>query len=477
MKTTSSQTELGRVRASLFSLPTILWPWLSMGILKTVQGPQTLSLSINGASTDTRAIQPGDLFFALKGERFDGHDFVAVALNQGAAAVVVDHVVESVVGLQIVVSDVKRAYQLFAASWGLDRTQERLMVAGSNGKTTTTQMLIQVLREAYGERVYGTQGNNNNDIGVAKTLLETPAEADTVVVEAGISHPDDMLVLAQTVLPTAVLITNAQREHQEFLASPHASALENGKSMLPFYTRCAVLPLDDPEYDTWKAQADRLGVRVLTYALRDEQSHSANEQKADYEGIYTEEGLRAMAEGEAFDIPLSISGRHNAHNALGVYAMAKGYLGAPRDKIQAALSAFKPLSGRGQVYKTPDQRLVVIDEVYNANPDSVRAAMRVLAARAETPKTLVLGDMGEVGQHSREYHAEIGEYAKALELDHLIVIGPESREAARHFGPKAVIVDSQEEAMKYLSTMTGVVTIKASHYMRLDRLVKALVTP
>lgn len=421
-----------------------------------------------GITTDSRQVKPGDVYVALVGEKFDGHDFVAMAVEKGATAVVVSRPVETSATM-LLVSDTLLAYGLIARAHRLAFTLPLAMVVGSNGKTTTTQMLARVLAAHCGDRALSTQGNFNNEVGVPRTLLGLHDGIEMGVVEAGINHRGEMARLAAFIRPTLTLVTNAQREHQEFLDGVRESARENGLAIVGLMDEgVAVLPATDPEFGVWHDLAVARGVRFVTYGL----SHDKAEMQPDVWGELTPEGLLVHYAEGLVAIGLQIAGEHNAHNALGVFAAARE-MGVPLAAIIAGLEAFQPIKGRGTREKSASGNLNIIDESYNANPDSVRAAMRVLAQEPVSPKIFVLGDMGEVGENAQAVHHEVGAYAKSLGIDQLIAIGPLSAEAACAFGEGAVSV-TREQAYELLKDAHGVVTIKASHFMGLERLVAQL---
>mgnify|MGYP000006209263 CR=1 FL=1 len=422
------------------------------------------SVPVTGFSTDSRTTAPGDVFFALVGENFDGHAFVKMAEARGAVAAVVNHRQEGVSIAQIVVDDTGVAYGKAGAFCRSEFTGVLVMVVGSNGKTTTKEMCAAVLRAHYGdEAVVATEGNLNNQVGVPKTLQALDAQKRGAVIEAGINHVGEMAYLASWVRPDIVLVTNAQREHQEFLNGVRESARENGLAIVGLSPHgTAVLPADDPEFGVWRDLARARSVQVLTYS--------------------TTPGVAADYVGEVRDGLLLINGQphkvqdlsaHTVHNMTGVYA-AMLAAGIPQRVINKGLADFSHMRGRGARLKTPDGRLLVIDEAYNANPDSVRATMAALATSPISPKIYVLGDMGEVGVSAEQMHRELGEYAREVGIDQLLTVGPLAALAAQSFGEGAEAFESIEAVAARLANAHGVVTVKASHFMRLDRLVDQL---
>ena len=275
-----------------------------------------LTVRFTGVSTDTRTVKQGNVFVALSGERFDAHQFVGVAVAAGAVAVIVNRPVAADVP-QIIVSDTGLAYGLSAKAWRSRFAIPLTVVAGSNGKTTTTQMLASILRVRWGEeRMCATQGNFNNEVGVPRMLWTLDFEHRGAVIECGMNHPGEMARLADWTRPTVALLTNAQREHQEFLSGVEATAHENGLVIVSLpETGTAVFPADDDCADIWAGLAMARGVQTLTYATEEGVD-------ADVTGRLVEDILVINTPEETFSVRLSIAGAHNVHNALGAAAAA-----------------------------------------------------------------------------------------------------------------------------------------------------------
>lgn len=331
------------------------------------------SQSYEGFSTDTRTVKAGNVFVALSGERFDGHDFVVGAAEAGAVCAIVERKVDAAI-TQIVVTDSGLAFGLAAKAWRGRFALPLAVVAGSNGKTTTTQMLASILLVRWGaERMCATEGNFNNEVGVPKMLLKLAFEHRGAVIECGMNHRGEMARLADWTRPTVALLTNAQREHQEFLRGVEETARENGLviAALP-ESGTAVYPADDACADIWADLALARGVDELTYS-------TDPDVEADVMGrVENGELVISTDEGDVVRTKLRITGSHNVHNATGAAAAAFA-MGIGPEAVAAGLGAFEPVPGRGTRFV--GKHLVVIDEAYNANPDSVRAAMNVLAGR------------------------------------------------------------------------------------------------
>lgn len=422
--------------------------------------------------TDTRLVQEGSLFFALRGERFDGHDFVDQAMHAGAAALVVDHEVYSPLP-QIVVKDVKLALGATAAYWRRGRSVALAAVAGSNGKTTTTQMIATILKLRYGDNALSTVGNLNNDIGVPLTLWRLRDHHEAAVVETGMNHVGEMRYLSGLVQPTVAVVTNAQREHQEFLQSIEATARENGEILrvLPS-SGVAVIPCDDPCRSIWLEMAQQ--ANIMTFGI---------DASADVNGCVRTgpDGMVAMIDTPtgSFEAKLKVRGEHNFKNALAATAVCLA-MNVSLDLIRQGLESFEAIKGRGQVHTCGS--LTVIDDAYNANPDSMKAAIDLLTSYPG-PRLLVAGDMGELGARSISYHEEIGEYAAKKHVDAFFAIGDNMRYAVKRFSafaPKAHALwePNREKFMDAVlkeSQNYRVVSVKASNFMKLSEVVKALV--
>jgi len=422
--------------------------------------------------TDSRALEAGDLFVALKGERFDGHEFVAAALAQGAtAALVADDRAATLQGDLIAVPNPLDALGRLAAFWRARFDIPLAVVVGSNGKTTVKEMTAAIFRAHYGdEAVLATQGNLNNAIGLPLSLLRVRESHRAAVVELGMNHRGETRELGAIAQPTIAIVNNAQREHQEFMTSVKEVAAEHADAILALRPRgTAVINAGDAHADTWRAAARTAGAAVVDFGFHDWCDVSARcTLRADGSDIE----LRTYA-GNA-RVELHVPGRHMASNAL---AATAGALAArlPLEAIVRGLATFRPVSGRLSALHAVSGALV-IDDTYNANPDSVRAAIDVLA-HAPGAKWLVLGDMGEVGAQGPEFHREIGAFAKERGIERLFATGDLSRETVAAFGAGAEHVATVVElAARVQHAVTAGVTVlvKGSRSMRMERVVAAL---
>jgi len=418
-----------------------------------------------GVSTDTRSVRSGELFVALRGERFDGHAFLEQAKQAGAVAALVDRNFTEAAPLPaIVVDDTRLALGSLAKGWRARFQPKLIAVTGSNGKTTVKEMLAAILRAHAGDQaVLATSGNLNNDIGLPLTLLRLREQHSCCAIELGMNHKGEIAYLAAIAAPSVALVNNAQREHLEFMHSIEEVAAENASvyEALPV-DGVAAVNADDAHADFFRKAAGKR--RVVDFGI---------EKKALVTGRHALKGLTSEIDirtpaGESH-ATLSIPGLHNVRNALAAAACAFA-VGIKDKTIGDGLSAFRPYSGRLQV-KTAVSGATVIDDSYNANPDSVRAAIDVLAACA-APTTLVLGDMGEVGQHGTEFHREVGAYARAKKISQLCALGEASRHAVEAFGAEGRHYDSVEALVTSIRGRS--ILVKGSRFMKMERVVAAL---
>jgi UDP-N-acetylmuramoyl-tripeptide--D-alanyl-D-alanine ligase len=444
------------------------------------QAAQALGATVIGGdvrfesvSSDSRSIERGALFVALHGERFDGHDFVGAARERGAMAAMVERVAgvaAQAAGLPLlVVGDAKLALGALAKHWRGRFRIPVVGVVGSNGKTTVKEMLAAILREQFGpQRVLATAGNLNNDIGLPLTCLRLADAHACAVIEIGMNHPGETAYLAGITQPTVGLINNAQREHQEFMKSVDEVAAEHAAIVraLPD-DGVAVLNRDDPHFGYWREVA---GAR----AVRDFGTRADATVRGTARPGTTATELELVTDAGRTTVTLHVPGLHNVRNALAAAAAATA-VGASLDAVARGLAAFRPVKGRSQP-KPGRNGVVVIDDTYNANPDSVRAAIDVLAA-SERPRVLVLGDMGEVGAQGEAFHEEVGRYAKEAGVDRLLAVGAAARAAARAFGAGGEHLDSIEAVIaraQGLTALKGTILVKGSRFMRMERVVEHL---
>ena len=422
--------------------------------------------------TDSRSLLPGDLFVALKGETFDATAFIADAAAAGAVGVMCEasgEILARQSGLPaLIVPNAREALGRLAQAWRAQWTWPVIAVTGSNGKTTVTQMIAAILRAHAGDATWATQGNFNNDIGVPLTLLQLRPHHRLAVIEMGMNHPGEIGQLADWVRPTVALVNNAQREHQEFMGTVEAVALENGSvlSYLP-HDGVAVIPADDAFTSLWQGLA--AGRRECRFAWQDAEVTASI---VTWQGSCWQFTLRTP-EGTA-PVHLHIAGRHNVRNALAASACALA-AGVSLTSVVQGLESFEPVRGRSRALSLDGGRQTLIDDTYNANPDSVLAAIEVLR-ELPGPRALVLGDMGEVGHQGPQFHAEVGQAAQAAGIEHLWTFGELTRHAAaaharaRHFEAMSELL----VALPELKSACTSLLVKGSRSMKMERVVQAL---
>lgn len=438
--------------------------------------------------TDTRTLRAGDLFVALRGERFDANDFLAQAKASGAVAAIAERgLVEA--GLNgLLVPDAKLALGLLSQAWREQQHLPVIAVTGSNGKTTVTQMIAAILRAWLGDAaMLATEGNFNNEIGVPLTLLRLRQNESTwhraAVVELGMNHPGEIAPLAAMTQPTVALVNNAQREHQEFMHTVEAVARENGAVIGALGAAgVAVFPAEDPCAPVWQSQAQGRG--TLTFALQGQADVMGRAQwvaPTDASAAAGSAGhwaIEILTPAGSIPVTLAMAGQHNVRNALAAAACTLA-AGAPLAAIRDGLQAFKAVKGRSalQTAVWQGRRITLIDDSYNANPDSVRAAIDVLA---ELPGAswLILGDMGEVGEQGPAFHEEVGAHAADQGLSALWTAGSAARDAATAYGAGARAFDTVAELIAALEHAPQVqnILVKGSRFMKMEQIVAALLS-
>ncbi|RZJ15143.1 MAG: UDP-N-acetylmuramoyl-tripeptide--D-alanyl-D-alanine ligase [Acidovorax sp.] len=429
--------------------------------------------------TDTRTLQAGDLFVALKGERFDANAFLADARAGGAAAAIAHGGLEAAGLPGIEVPDSLAALGALAAGWRAQFAIPLVGVTGSNGKTTVTQMIASILRAWKGDAAFATQGNFNNDIGVPLTLLRLRAGHAAAVIEMGMNHPGEIATLATMGQPTVALVNNAQREHLEFMHTVEAVARENGSvfASLPD-DGVAIFPAGDPYTALWQSLAQ--GRRCITFG------DGGDVRCTEATWVHGAWDVTLATPQGSVATLLHIAGRHNVTNALAAAACA-GAAGAPLGVIARGLEAFNPVKGRSRAFsvRSAGRDITVVDDTYNANPDSMRAAIDVLA-ELPGPQLMVLGDMGEVGDQGPQFHAEAGAHARAAGVPLLFALGAQSVHAAtaygdgdgdggsqgraHHFNDMSALLTAVRDALPTV----GSVLVKGSRFMKMEQVVEAI---
>ncbi|MHB1085735.1 MAG: UDP-N-acetylmuramoyl-tripeptide--D-alanyl-D-alanine ligase [Thiobacillus sp.] len=420
-------------------------------------------------STDSRTIQPGDLFIALRGEKFDGGRFAAQALQQGAAGVVLDRLQAPEIEAAIRVDDTRLALGTLAAAWRARFKLPVVAITGSNGKTTVKEMLASILRMEAGsdDAVLCTEGNLNNDIGLPLMLLRLRETHQFAVLEMGMNHAGEIDYLTRLAKPTVAVVNNAMTAHIGFLGSVEAIAhakgeIFNGLSM----AGTAVFNADDPHVWLWRElNAQR---SVVDFGLNKPAAVRGQYQPTDFGAALT-----LALPNATLNIELQVPGEHNVMNALAAAAAAFA-LDTSHRGIVAGLSRFTGIKGRLQ-RKAALHGSTFIDDTYNANPDSVRAALTVLA-RQPGKKVLVLGDMGELGSDAAAMHAQIGLAARTEGVSRLLALGELTKETVGAFGAGAMHFERIQELLAELEnelTPDTTVLVKGSRFMQMERVVQS----
>ncbi|MEW9582332.1 UDP-N-acetylmuramoyl-tripeptide--D-alanyl-D-alanine ligase [Paraburkholderia sp. DGU8] len=436
------------------------------------------SVEFERVSTDSRSAGPGDLFVAIKGERFDAHDFLPDVAARHVTAVLIARAPDSWNVPAIRVADTRLALGALARGWRRRFEMPLVAVTGSNGKTTVKEMIASIFAAAVGVPArLATAGNFNNDIGLPLTLFRLHAAHRLAVVELGMNHPGETELLAKIAEPTVAVVNNAQREHQEFMATVEAVALEHASVIHALSPEgVAVFPADDPYASIWRVAAT--GNRIIDFAL----NCAGRETEAAVKGKFDGQRLSIDTSEGQLELTLQVLGDHNARNALAATSAALA-AGVSLDAIRRGLESFGAVKGRLEVKQAALGTLAgatVIDDTYNANPDSMRAAIDVLAAR-NAPRVLVMGDMGEVGDNGPAFHREIGAYAKERGIDALYAMGDASRDACTAYGAGAqhvadvgaLIAQLQQAGFGAAATLL----VKGSRFMQMERVVDAVTSP
>jgi len=422
--------------------------------------------------SDSRAVIPGMLFVALQGEHFDGHDYVQEVLAQGAAGALVafDWAAANPALPLVAVADTRLALGQLATHWRGRFHLPLIGITGSNGKTTVKEMCAAILRAHFGQhRVLATTGNLNNDIGLPLTLLKLRNTHHAAVIEMGMNHPGEIAYLTQIARPTVALVNNAQRAHLAGLGTLADVARAKGEIFEGLAADgVAVINADDPQAALWREIV--AGRKLLSFGFA---------PSAEVRGHWQADGFNGKLsivtpQGEA-TLHLPVPGEHNARNALAAAAACLA-AGIPLAAVVRGLANYGGVNGRLQ-RKPGRHGAAVIDDSYNANPDSMRAAIDVLATLPGR-RIFVMGDMGEVGTTASQMHEEIGAYARQLGIDHLLALGENSRVAVRNFdagGQHFSTVEALLAALLPLLDKDTTVLVKGSRFMRMERVVEAIV--
>jgi UDP-N-acetylmuramoyl-tripeptide--D-alanyl-D-alanine ligase len=422
---------------------------------------------VQSVGTDSRNIVKNQLFIGIKGENFDGNTFAEAAIQHAAAAVLVSDA-NTQARPAVVVPDTRLALGMLAKHWRQQFLMPLVAVTGSNGKTTVKEMIASILAVPY-KRILATQGNLNNDIGMPLTVLKIRADHAIAVIEMGMNHQGEIRYLTNLAQPTVAVVNNAGTAHIGELGSREAIARAKGEIYEGLTANgTAIINADDDFADYWKSL--NKNKRIITFGLEKTADVSANYQIS---GNLTEINLKTSAGEIAFT--LSVLGVHNIHNALAASAVAVA-LGVSNADIAKGLAVFGAVKGRLN-WLQGINHAVVIDDTYNANPDSMKAAIDVLANQ-KSPQIFVMGDMAELGANALQMHADIGLYAKQKNISHLLTFGDLSVKAAEAFGVSALHFTSMGtlvESLRPLMNSHTTVLVKGSRFMQMERVVKEIV--
>ena len=421
-------------------------------------------IQVNGISTDTRTIQGGELFVALKGPNFDGHAFIKEALSKGAVACLVEDKVDA--ENLIITGNTHHALGLLAKAWREKFTHPVIAITGSNGKTTVKEMIASIFSQK--NTVMATHGNLNNDIGVPLTLFRLNDRYDAAVIEMGANHPGEIDYLTKIVLPGIAVITNIGAAHLEGFGSIKNTAKAKGEIFNGLAeNEFAIINSDDAFSEYFKDITT--AYKVTSFGVKN---------NADVMGEWQSDGQGSLLkintpEGQC-SVKLKLLGRHNVMNALAAIA-ATISAGVPLEQIVKGLEALQPVNGRLQM-KPGLNNSRVIDDTYNANPASLHAALNVLHDFSGK-RFLALGDMGELGANTVELHIDAGNYAKQVGVDSLFSYGKLAEQAAKEFGDNGYSYDKHEDmitALRNELSQDVTLLVKGSRSMRMENVVNAL---
>jgi UDP-N-acetylmuramoyl-tripeptide--D-alanyl-D-alanine ligase len=423
-----------------------------------------------GVNTDTRSLRAGEIYLALRGPRFDGNEFLDQAAAAGAVAAVVDRAVTAPPLPVIEVTDGQAALTRAAAGWREGFSAPVVGVAGSNGKTTVKEMTSSILAQR--GPCLATRGNLNNHIGVPLTLLRLEDQHRSAVIEIGANNPGEVAELVAFTKPNVGLITNAGAEHLEGFGDLDGVARAEGEMVAGLTAvDVAVINADDDYARLWR---DMTPAKVVTFGV---------DNPADFRAVGVSESLTDAGFRVTFTlqsplgeraVQLNVGGRHNVLNATAAAAAAV-QAGATLDNVVQGLATMHPVAGRLQPARTPHGARL-IDDSYNANPSSMRAGIDVLTG-LPGKAWLVMGDMGELGEHAQASHVEVGAYARERGVQHLFATGPLSQLAVEAFGEGASwYADTESLARAVDARLAADVTllVKGSRSNRLERVVAHL---
>ena len=426
---------------------------------------------VDTMTNDTRALMPGSLYVALRGERYDGHDFAYDAAMRHAAALLVDHAV-AVELPQVIVADTQLALARIAGSLQLDRHGKVVAITGSNGKTSVKTLVQSILQLAGNS--YVNPGNRNNEIGLPLSVIDAPDDTDFAIYEMGAGKPGDIAYLTDIVVPDVALVNNVAAAHLERMGNLLGVAETKGAIYSALSAEgVAVINADDAFSEYFAGRA--AGKRILRFGLESSADVSARDLRPSAEGT---QFVLVTPQGEV-PVTLPLPGRHNVLNALAASSLALA-CGVELATIAEGLASTRPVPGR-QIAHTLANGAVLVDDSYNANPGSIAAAIDTLAA-AGGEAWLVLGDMRELGAEGEALHADVGRRAKAAGISRLYTLGPLSAaaaaafaEGARSFDSHATLTEALRADLQQIAQPQGLrFLVKGSRGSAMERVVAAL---
>jgi UDP-N-acetylmuramoyl-tripeptide--D-alanyl-D-alanine ligase len=428
-------------------------------------------VSFSSISIDTRAIQSKQLYIAIKGKNFDGNDFVDQAEQAGACAAIVHSGVDTKLP-HIIVNDTALALAQLAGEWRKKLAVSVVGVTGSNGKTTVKEMTAAIL--AVNHQVLFTQGNLNNDIGVPLTLLRLDEQHRYAVIEMGANHPKEIEYSSTYANADVAMITNAGAAHIEGFISVEGVAKAKGEIIETLRADgTAILNRDDDYFAYWQGVAGNR--KIISFGLNAQADVTASAIHTSIQNNAFVTGFKLLYAQTHTSINLKLAGQHNVVNALAAAAACIA-LGISLEQIKQGLENVKPVTGRLQPLIS---RLgnIVIDDTYNANADSLKAGLAVLADCSTKP-WLILGAFGELGEDSVKIHSEMGELIKASGVQRLFAMGEDARHTVKAYGEGARFFDSQDDLIAVLKQeLKGDETllIKGSRARRMENVAAALI--
>ena len=440
------------------------------------EAAKTIGASLNGedvifsgCSTDSRTIEKGNLFIALKGENFDGHKYISVAEKKGASSLIVDREISNTKSF-IKVKNTRKAMGLLAKSWREKITIPLIAITGSNGKTTVKEMVTNILSTV--SSVHATPGNLNNDIGVPKTLFGLNKNHNYAVVEMGANNSGEIEWLSKISLPNVAVITQCAPAHLEGFKNIESVAKAKAEIYLGLQSSgTAIINADDIYADFWKNSCKE--INQVTFGIKSKNADvRAKKIKSSVNDLSIKFTL--VTENDSVEICLPIFGEHNVMNALAAAACCIS-LDISLRSIKNGLENIQSINGRLEI-KTGKKQVRIIDDTYNANPASLDAAIKTLCS-FNGSRYIVLGDMGELGDKAKRFHKEVGMLAKKRNVNGLFTIGELSINASNNFGKGAFHFENYDDLGKSLIKIldkNSTVLVKGSRSMQMERVVNFL---